>query len=204
MKYRTSIILLASLALALAGPASAQHHPQGHARHGGADHMAHAMKALHGGHLATAGDHSFETVCTPDRLEVFGYTDADVPTRLDGVTGTATVTVADGTSQTVALQPAAPAEGERTAYFCPMHGDATQFEPGTCAACGGMKLMAQNHLAGDLDVAALGTAPVPVHVELKGLPSGPVAFDVECAPSAEGRADGNGASDHPHGGHGDH
>jgi hypothetical protein len=141
---------------------------------------------MHKGQVTEAAGRFFETVCSPKGLRIYGYTGKYAPTRLDDVTGSATVVLANGTKKTVALKAGDPSDGERTAYFCPMHPEATQFEPGTCAACGGMTLMAQNRLAGEWEPSADGSSdPRRVRVVLRGLTADEITYTVDCAEASD-------------------
>ncbi len=117
------------------------------------DAMSGKAKAWHGGAMMTVGDRSFETVATPDGVCVYAYAANGAPMRLDKAAGSVTVRFADGTVRKAALEPKDAVQGEPTAYFCPMHPDATQFEPGTCAQCGGMKLMPQDAMFGAMNMS---------------------------------------------------
>ncbi len=174
-RFRYSVVL-AVLAHTMAGAALAQHDhgqaaTQGQQRHEMKERQGHSheMAELHRGQVTMTEKHHFETVFTVDGIRVYGYTGQQGPQRFGKATGTATLKFKDGTQKVVALAGMEPDGKEKTAYFCPMHPEATQFEPGVCQKCGGMKLMVQNSLFGRVDLLQVKPGDLKVTVKLDGL-----------------------------------
>jgi hypothetical protein len=169
-------------ALAQSGRGDVKQDPTGHGAMGHQEMMhgagqAGAVKAWHGGMMMKAGDREFETVATPEGICVYGYDTNGTPMRLDKASGTVTVHMADGTSREADLKPQDTVAGEPTAYFCPVHPDATQLEPGICRQCGGMKLTAQDVMFGAMNMWGVAGA-LRAEVALKDVPGEkePVTF----------------------------
>ncbi|MDM7916429.1 MAG: heavy metal-binding domain-containing protein [Candidatus Eisenbacteria bacterium] len=143
------------------GDASAEMH-EGH---------SHEACELHGGQVTMTKDHHFETVFTPAGVQVYVYTAGQAPAMASKAAGTATIEFADGSKKEVPLAKEKPADAEPGVYFCPMHSDVVQMQPGECAKCGGMKLFKQDRLSAQIDLSKVeaGTAKATMHITgLKG------------------------------------
>jgi hypothetical protein len=131
----------------------------------------HGKSELHGGKVTMTKDHHFETRFAADGVRVFIYTANQAPQMVEKAKGEATLEIAGRSPQETAFVVQKPLPGESTVYFCPMHENVVQKEPGVCAACGGMKLFAQDYLfaKADLGAVAPGALEAMVHIEeLKG------------------------------------
>lgn len=125
--------------------------------------------ARHGGTLTTTPAHTFETVMAADGVRVFLLTDEAAPAMVEKAAGTAVLKLPGGRSLEVALVRREPAAGESATYFCPMHAEVVQDEPGTCEPCGGMTLFEQDFLFGAADLKGLDLAGIGVMIRLSGL-----------------------------------
>jgi hypothetical protein len=130
---------------------------------------SHEMCELHGGQVTMTKAHHFETVFGADGIRVYFYTDKQSPLMAQKAEGTATLRFQDGTSREVPLLQQKPKEGEKTAYFCPMHADVVQMEPGECGKCGGMKLFAQDYLYGKVDLGDVEPGSLKATIRIQGL-----------------------------------
>ncbi len=124
---------------------------------------------LHGGVLNSTKGHVFETVLAADGIHVYLYTEAKAPELVEKAKGTAMLKLPGGKSLEVKLAPREPAEGERTAYFCPMHPEVVQMTPGECEPCNGMILYKQDRLFGAANLAGVKAEQVTAMVRLTGL-----------------------------------
>ncbi len=138
----------------------------------------HEKCTLHGGQVSMTKFHHFETVFAPDGIRVYIYTEQQSPMVADGVKGNVTMTFKDGKKKGVPLDVEAPAEGEKTVYFCPMHSDVVQMEPGVCPKCGGMKLFTQDRLYAKVDLSKVepGTLEAAFNITDLGDPEPQVRF----------------------------
>jgi hypothetical protein len=111
--------------------------------------------------------HHFETVFGPEGIRVYMYSGQQVPMQIEKASGTVTLKFKDGTTKQAIMSKRSPQESDHTVYFCPMHPDVTQMEPGECAACGGMKLMAQDYLFSEIDLSDVAPESMKaiVHIE---------------------------------------
>lgn len=172
---KRAIPILAAGAVLLLGNLVAAQHGQGHgqapaaaARQEDAPTL-HAIAPMHGGTAGTAGAYGYETVLEGGEIRMYLYSSEGVPLEAAKLAGTATVTFPGRQPKQVALAPAKPKEGEPAVYYCPMHPEATSNAPGECRACGGMKLMAQDFLRGDLKIAADQVGPAKIAATVKGI-----------------------------------
>lgn len=160
---------------------------------------SHERASRHGGSVAMTKEHHFETVFAADGVRIYLYSKDQAPLELAKAAGTVTLRFKDGTKQEVALAPEMPVKGEATVYFCPMHPEVVQMEPGKCEKCGGMKLYTQNRLFAKADLSGVAPGSLQVVAALSGLGGAePQATFVETfqglAPAAKPAAD-------PHAGH---
>jgi hypothetical protein len=131
---------------------------------------SHEQSELHGGEAAMTKAHHFETVWTPDGLRIYVYTGEQAPAMVEKATGSVTFHMKDGTSKVVPLAKQAPDTNESPAvYFCPMHPEVVQSEPGICTLCGSMKLFTQDRLFAPMDLAKAEPGTVKAVVKLSGL-----------------------------------
>ena len=93
-----------------------------------------------------------------------GRAAAKAPALIEGEKGTVTMTFKDGKKKAVPLNIDTNAGGEKAVYFCPMHSEVVQMEPGICSLCGGMKLFTQDRLFAKVDLSKVepGTSSAPV------------------------------------------
>jgi hypothetical protein len=174
------VVVLGAAVLAWTGIADA--HEEGH-EHGasgaqGSPHHeamgvahTHERSMLHGGQVAMTKQHHFETVFAPDGIRVYIYTEAQAPMTVDTAKGSVALTFKDGKKMTVPMVLEAPAANEKTVYFCPMHPDVVQMEPGVCPKCGGMKLFTQDRLFAKVDLSKVerGTMEAAINItDLEG------------------------------------
>jgi hypothetical protein len=99
------------------------------------------------------------------------YTGGQAPMMIQKAEGNVTLKFKDGSEKELPLKATEPGKNEETVYFCPMHADVVQMEPGECGKCGGMTLFKQNymHAAYDLSDVEPGTMKAVVHMKgMKG------------------------------------
>jgi hypothetical protein len=157
-----------------------------------------AQSALHGGQVTMTQSHHFETLFAADGIRIFTYSADQAPQMTEKAKGVVALKFKDAPAQEIALVLQQPQKGEQTVYFCPMHKDVVQMEPGICKQCGGMKLFAQDYLyaKADLSKVALGTLEAVVALEGLKAPEAKVTFTqpflamaaVPAAQSAQGSA----------------
>jgi hypothetical protein len=179
-----TLMLVAVVAFAVGGrstPAAAacghDHHQKtdahGHdaheARAASADHKM-PMTAMHGGEVTRVDDMVFETSLTADGVRVYAYGTDGVPVDFESAIGSATLMLADGESREVELASRTPDEDEPSLYYCPMHPDVVQREPGKCEACGGMTLFQQNLLFGAVQLPESPPDAVEAAIRVDDLP----------------------------------
>jgi hypothetical protein len=163
------------LSLALIGwigapRAAAQERSQDtHAATGEPSGHSHAKSELHGGHVTMTRNHHFETLFSPDGIRIFTYTADQAPQMTEKAKGRVTLTFKDGSTKVLPLVMQRPSDREKTAYFCPMHQDVVQMEPGVCPKCGGMKLYAQDYLFGKADLSGVEPGSLKASVAIEGL-----------------------------------
>lgn len=148
--------------------------------------------------------HHAETVFAPDGIRVSLYSEKQAPIMVEKATGTASLKFKDGTTNQVALVTEAPKEGDKAVYFCPMHKDVVQMEPGICKQCGGMKLFAQDALFAKVDLSKVepGTMKVTFHIKgLKGIEREATFTETFMGMGAQHEDEGE-AEAHPHGSEG--
>ncbi len=124
---------------------------------------------LHGGRLATTKGHVFETVFAPDGVRIYTYATSEAPAMTRDTDGKVTFELKTGSNKDVPLARKVPKEGEPTVYFCPMHSQVVQTEPGICKLCGGMKLFTQDYLFAPYDLSKTAPKDVKVLVTLSKL-----------------------------------
>ncbi len=129
----------------------------------------HQKSAMHGGQVSMTKEHHFETVFLPNGVTVYAYSKQEAPAMIEEAKGSAKVSYRDGTSKTVALVAGVPAEKEPAVYFCPMHEQVVQSEPGKCKLCGGMKLFKQDRLIGALDLSKARPGDLEMTIQISGL-----------------------------------
>jgi hypothetical protein len=130
---------------------------------------SHAKSELHGGHVTMTRNHHFETLFSPDGIRIFTYTAEHAPQMTEKAKGRVTLTFKDGSTKVLPLVTQRPSDREKTAYFCPMHQDVVQMEPGVCPKCGGMKLYAQDYLFGKVDLSGVEPGTLKASVAIEGL-----------------------------------
>jgi hypothetical protein len=130
---------------------------------------SHARASLHGGMVTMTKESHFETVFTPEGIRVFRYSASQAPLMIKAAAGAATLVFADGTKREIPFAATKPATGEPTVYFCPMHEEVVQSEPGQCAPCGGMKLFAQDYLFAKADLSSVETGTLKATIHLTNL-----------------------------------
>jgi len=137
-----------------------------------------AKSALHGGQVTRTPNHHFETTFDPDGIRIFTYSADQAPQMTDKAKGVVTLKFKDAPAREIALVVQQPQKGERTVYFCPMHADVVQMEPGICEKCGGMKLYAQDYLFAKADLAKVAPGTLETVVSIEGLkvPESKVTF----------------------------
>lgn len=124
---------------------------------------------LHGGVLVESDAHVFETLVDREGLHVWLHTDEKAPAMVGRTAGTATVKLPNGDVREVTLAPRTPAGDAGGVFFCPMHAEVVQTEPGKCAPCGGMVLFHQDELFGAIDLKGADPREVTAQVRLTGL-----------------------------------
>ncbi len=127
---------------------------------------SHEKCELHGGQVTMTKQHHFETLFAPDGIRLYVYSANQAPLMVEKAKGSVSLKSKAGATKEIPLVLMAPKEGEETVYFCPMHADVVQKEPGVCKQCGGMKLYAQDYLfaGADLSKAEPGTVKAVLHV----------------------------------------
>jgi hypothetical protein len=148
---------------------------------------SHQESELHGGHVSMTKTHHFETVFDRNRISIYIYSADQAPMMVEGARGTITLKYKNGTTKDVALASELPTKGEPTVYFCPMHPEVVQKEPGICGKCGGMTLYTQNRLAAmvDLSKVAPGSLRAVIHIKGLGKDEPEVTFTEDYAPAPE-------------------
>ena len=182
-----AMVLAAGLALAAwVGGSTAQAHEAPGSKTGavhqeaaaaGGEQMAghsHEKCERHGGEVTMTKGHHFEAVWVPEGLRIYIYGENQAPLDVEKAAGTVTFRFKDGTSKDVALVKETPVDGEvPTVYFCPMHPDVVQMQPGTCPKCGGMKLFTQDRLTAKVDLSHVAADSMKAVVKIAGL-AGPL------------------------------
>lgn len=130
---------------------------------------SHERCELHGGQVAMTKEHHFETVFSTDGVRVYVYTREQAPMMIEKAKGTVSLVKKDGTKKDVTLLRADSAQGESAVYFCPMHPEVVQKEPGVCALCGGMKLYKQDYLLSKVDLSKVEPGSLKAVIRLSGL-----------------------------------
>ncbi len=133
---------------------------------------SHEKCELHLGQVSMTKAHHFETVFAADGIRIYFYTGDQSPLLVEKAEGKATLRFKDGTSREIPLVLQKPKEGERTVYFCPMHEDVVQMEPGECLKCGGMRLFAQDYLYAKADLSKVEPGALEATIRIKGLSGG--------------------------------
>lgn len=123
---------------------------------------------LHHGQVNATQDHRFETVFTNDGVKVFMYGDDQTPERFGAAHGTMTVRYKDGRTTEVPLAVDETSGHTRTVYYCPAHPSSTRLSPGKCPRCGA-DLVAQNALAGMIDMKGVAPGTMTASFSLDGL-----------------------------------
>lgn len=130
---------------------------------------SHERASLHGGTVAVTKEHHFETVFAADGVRIYLYSRDQAPLEVEDARGTAKLRYQDGTKLEAKFAREMPAKGETTVYFCPMHPEVVQMQPGKCPACGGMTLYTQDRLFAKADLASLAPGSMKVVVAITGL-----------------------------------
>jgi len=128
-----------------------------------------AQSELHGGRVTMTQNHHFETLFSPDGIRIFTYSADQAPQMTEKAKGQVTLKFKDAPAQELAFVVQQPQKGEQTVYFCPMHKDVVQMEPGVCKQCGGMKLFAQDYLFAKADLSKVDPGTLEAIVSLEGL-----------------------------------
>lgn len=124
---------------------------------------------LYGGAVSTTQAHVFETVVSPDGIRVYLYTDELAPAMVEKATGTAMLKLPGGKSMELKLVAQKPADEKRGVFFCPMHPEVVQDQPGKCEPCRGMILYHQDALFGKADLAGVKPEELSAMIRIKGL-----------------------------------
>lgn len=219
----THHVLIAILAASMSASAGAAYACCGSCGGGGSQsHAEHQQERpavqterlpLQGGHVQKTKDHYFETVFADDGIRVYVYNFQQSPLMVENATGLATLRLANGNKLELPLtvQEALSAEGgsgDGTVYFCPMHPEVVQSEPGECADCGGMTLQAQDRLFAAADLSNLSPQDLEVKIRIEGLDGKESKVSFKAAPqgrpSTLARSATATGGDHKegHGGHG--
>lgn len=131
---------------------------------------SHQKAARHGGDVQMTRGHHFEATWRPDGLRVYLYTAGQAPMKVAKAEGKVTFRMADGASKDVVMVREAPAGDEHpTVYFCPMHPEVVQLEPGICTQCGTMKLFVQDRFFAPIDLATAAPGSLKAFVQVTGL-----------------------------------
>jgi hypothetical protein len=142
--------------------------------------------ALHGGTVAQTKDHYFEVVFSPDGARVYMYTAEQGPMMIRrAAVGSATLNYIKKKKE-IPMLIDAPKDGEKTVYFCPMHAEVVQMEPGICTKCGTMKLYSQNYFFAKADLSKVSPDAISARFEVSGL-KGPEAEAKFSVPNSPGR-----------------
>jgi hypothetical protein len=160
------VVTAACIAAAGAGAAVAPAAPDPNAQLPG---QAEQKCSLHGGRVSTTRQHCFETVFDPEGVRVFLYAADQNPMPVGKARGTVRFEFKDGSTTEVPLLPEKPKEGEPAVYYCSMHPDVVQKEPGSCPKCG-MNLIPQYSLAAKADLAKAKQGDVKAVITVRGLP----------------------------------
>ncbi len=206
---RLMVLMVGAASLVWAGLASAQEqHKHGHEEAPAGSQQAataphtHGKCMLHGGQVSMTKQHHFETVFAPDGIRVYIYTDLQAPAMVEGAKGAVTLTFKDGKKKAVPLAIETPAADEKAVYFCPMHTDVVQMEPGECKLCGGMKLFTQDRLFAKVDLSKVEPGTLTAIFSISGLAGSepqvmftehsgkPVAPPTEAKPEGQAPASG--------------
>ncbi|MBU1699858.1 MAG: hypothetical protein KJ970_14265 [Candidatus Eisenbacteria bacterium] len=171
---RTLVLSIAFFMAFLTGMALSDHHDAG--SHAMAEKSADGEMGehsdsvgLHGGKLSITDHHQFETLFAKDGIRVFIYSAQQAPMMIQKSTGTATLIYKNKTKEVIPLLQQKPADDETSIYFCPMHPDVVQMEPGQCKLCGGMTLFIQDYLFARADLSTIEPGSVNVEIQLKDL-----------------------------------
>lgn len=132
---------------------------------------SHEHSSLHGGQVSMSKAHHFETVFLPTGIAVYTYSMKQAPLMAGKAKGTVRLKYKDGASKVISLAVKAPAAGEEAVYFCPMHEQVVQMEPGECELCQGMKLYKQDFLFGAIDLSKIAPGSFKAVVEISKLES---------------------------------
>lgn len=198
---RLMVLVAGTAGLVWAGSAIAQEHKHEHGgattgnRQPAAETHTHEKCMLHGGQVSMTKQHHFETVFAPDGISIYIYTDIQAPATAEGTNGAVTLIFKDGKKKAVPLRPEPPVVG-KTVYYCPMHSEVVQMEPGSCSLCGGMKLFTQDRLLAKVDLSKVepGTLTAAFSVGGLGGSEPQASFTVHngkpAAPPAEAKPEG--------------
>ena len=149
---------------------------------------------LHGGQVSTSRLHCFETLFDPRGIRVFLYSADFNPMPVGQARGTVRFEFRDGSTTEVPLLPQKPREGEAAVYYCSMHPEVVQREPGTCPKCS-MNLITQYSLAGAADLAKGRHGGMKAVISVRGLPGDePAATFTESATGPRGDPQAPGGS----------
>lgn len=128
-----------------------------------------ATAPLHGGAVSTTQARAFETVVKPDGIRVYFYTDELAPAMVEKAAGTAMLKLPGGRSVEVKLTAQKPADEKTGVFFCPMHPEVVQGQPGKCDPCQGMILFHQDHLFGAANLAGIEPEEIAATIRITGL-----------------------------------
>ncbi len=124
---------------------------------------------LHGGAVTKTNAGVFETTLAADGVRVWFYSSAGAPAGVEKAAGKAGLKLPDGRSLDLTLAARKPAASEAAVYYCPMHTEVVQREPGKCNLCGGMNLYTQDYLFAAADLAKVAPNKVTAQIRLTGL-----------------------------------
>lgn len=124
---------------------------------------------LHGGTVSTTQTRAFETVVKPDGIRVYLFTDELAPAMVEKATGTAMLKLPGGKSIEVKLTAQKAADEKTGVFFCPMHPEVVQGQPGKCDPCQGMILYHQDHLFGPANLAGIKPEEIAATIRVTGL-----------------------------------
>jgi len=126
---------------------------------------------LHGGQVSTSRQHAFETLFARDGIRVFLYSADLNPMPVGRATGSVRFEFKDGSTTEVPLLPRKPLPGEPAVYYCSMHPQHAQAQPGVCPECG-MDLIPQWSLAGKADLSRATRGEMKAVITVTGMPGG--------------------------------
>lgn len=124
---------------------------------------------LHGGAVTKTAAGLFETALAADGVRVWFYSAKGSPMGVEKAGGKASLKLPDGRSLDLTLAARQPAKSEAAIYYCPMHAEVVQREPGKCKLCGGMNLYTQDYLFAAADLAKVAPSAVTAQIRLTGL-----------------------------------